>query len=252
MSLLDNIEKSQVDIQGMLGRRPDVVLLSQDEKPIDYLSDDRTHFRMYVQVRDVWRGKEELVLPTANKISEYLISVPCIEDVSTCVLTPVPMVFTWNDSLYEMLVASNPNQRTVFGNHMLIVSFRIVRVHTYYSLLKLLKVFSNIGPSRFSNTTPLVLRWLDGGFRRYIRIDETFLRMMGLKQKYNNIDFYASGFENTMDSLCAKLNIFKKDNEMYWHKIVFDKDEYAKAIEKYWGRISRITKYSSYEFRLDI
>lgn len=236
MSLLDSIEKSRVDILDRLDRRPDVVLLPLDKMPIDYLSSDRSHFQMYLKVQNSL-ADDEYAIRVGRYVIEYLYSVPCIEDVSTCVLTPIPYGLTWTDRMYEMLVSSFPNQNSTFHCQMLMVSFKITRVRTYYSLLKLFIKLRNNGPYRFPRTSAVVLTWIDGGFRRYLEINDSFLRQMGLKQQYNITDLYSSMFANTLDSLINKLGIVnKKNNKMIWYKSVFDKDEYAKAAERYWNR----------------
>ena len=235
MSLLDSIEKKQVDILGKFVEQPSVEICHYNKMPIEYLSDDGSRFRIYLQVQNSW-SDEGHSMRVAQQISEYLCSVPCIKDVSTCVLTPIPYGLTWTSKMYEMLVISYPNPNSAFHCYMLMISFNVIRVHTYYSLLKLFMILRNNGPYRFPRTSAVVLTWIYSDYRRYLEINDSFLRQIGIKQKDISNELYDSRIMDTLKSLCCKLEISDLSNVEYWNKMGIERIKLEKAVEKYWNR----------------
>ena len=231
MSFLDNIEKSRVDVRTTYPNfnSDDVVLCYSDKRPMDYLDCSDDYFRIYVQINRVNR---ERAMKISRQILEYLESVPYIEELSPGVLIDVPFGLTWTDSMYEELIGlykSRLSDDNDFSTYMLIISFQITGVKSFYQVSKLFLIFRNIGLYRFYNLERPVLMWKDlNGSRCYIEIGNSFLQMVGLQYKgecygVNNSRlsdilwtlFLRLGFK----TLSSQVNMYiKESSSRYWKK----------------------------------
>lgn len=225
MSLIDNIERSRVDVRRAF-ERPDVIICPADRMPADYLTDDIDRFRIYLQILDNGEGYAERI---ASEIGEYLETIPFIEDVSPVVLSIVPLGLTWTDDMYENLVNSYRDTYGEIKNYMMMVSFRIDGVRTSYELLKLFLILKNTGRYRFDFVTCPVLQWRNViGPRYYIEIDNSFMTRIGLRNNGGFIDFGSSRLSDTLLGLFYKLDIYKRRETMH--------DDIRKSVSRYWSR----------------
>lgn len=230
MSLLDNIEKSQVDVRTACSNSDsDVVVCYSDKRPMDYLDCGDDYFRIYVQINRVNR---ELAMKISRQILEYLRSVSYIEELSPGVLIDIPFGLTWTDSMYEELIGLYKNRLSEdndFVTYMLIISFRITGVKSFYQVSKLFLIFRNIGIHRFYNLEYPVLMWKDlNGSRRYIEINNSFLQRVGLKYKSDGYDLSNHSLLYDLWTLCLRLGFktlqslvemhIKKSSLRYWRK----------------------------------
>ena len=228
MSLLDNIEKNQVDVHTVCSDS-DVVLCYGDKRPMDYLDCGDDYFRIYVQINRVNR---ERAMKISRQILEYLESVPYIEELSPGVLIDVPFGLTWTDSMYEELIGlykSRLSDDNDFSTYMLIISLRITGVKSFYQVSKLFLIFRNIGVYRFYNLEYPVLMWKDlNGSRCYIEINNSFLQKVGLQYKGECGSMFGSRLSDIVwtlflrlgfKTLSSRVNMYVKESSLrYWRK----------------------------------
>ena len=228
MSVLDNIEKSRVDVRTAYPDS-DIVLCYSDKTPKDYLNCGDNYFRIYVQINRINR---ERAMKISRQIMEYLESVPCIGELSPGVLVDIPFGLTWTDSMYEQLVGlykSHLSDNNDFKTYMLIISFRITGVKLFYQVYKLFLIFRNIGVYRFYNLEHPVLMWKDlNGSRRYIEINNSFFQRVGLQYGRDGYNYLSERVLYDLWTLCLRLD-FKtiqslvepyiiKSSSRYWKK----------------------------------